>query len=99
MNNNKKQIFSLYHKNNEAGLFYSYVPNTSARKIFRGICQKLKIADNEEIEFTIINVETKKIYKYYGKKELSNKVLIFKKFGIEKKITVKYLYKVKRLYN
>ena len=91
------QTYSLLLNGKEAGYYTSKAPNVSARKIFRAVSRKLKSGHNEFV-FDIINVKTRKIYKYRGIRKECNENKTFIKNGIERLFIVKYKYRVRRLY-
>ena len=73
--------------------FKSYVPYVSAKKAFRLISQKLLVI---ECDFSIVNIETKHIYKYHGKIEkLEKPIEVTFKDGRQIKQIINY--KIKRL--
>jgi hypothetical protein len=95
----KLQHFGLWNDDCEYGIFHGRRPGDCARKIFRNTCKLFKL---DAFEFEIINLKTKKIFKYYGKRiklDINDPANIkeFSYFG-EKRIFRKlYSYKIQRV--
>jgi hypothetical protein len=90
------RTFSLFVNGVEGGLYKSTSPNISARKIFRNICRRI---NNDNFEFEIIDVITKKKYRYFGKRMQNMEIKTFVKNGETRVIQCKYVHKIRRIYD